>query len=555
MHIRSIVRWTLALLPTFAALIVTLAALNNPAAQAHRLNSIINCAGSIQTCIDSAIDGDTIVIAAGDYTESLTLNKAVSLTGVNSATTIIHALPNDRVLTVTVALTSSTIISGLTFMGGNVYGVGGIVGGIYAATGTLTLLNSRIVSNTYTGVDTYDAIIIGCLFLNNLQGLNVQHTLYSTSSAFINNGGGVTVDGATTIVDSWFENTSGYNGYTNSGLSVSSGGLILSNTTFISNSQNAVYISDGSAAVYGGRFERNSGDFSGGLFAPNSMIAVTDTVFIRNSSGTFAGGLVAYSVQIVGGRFENNTGNSGGAIFALSQAIVTGTVFVSNSASYRGGAIDASGALIDHARFEGNTSAGDGGGLFVGYYLLMTDTQFVSNTTAGSGGAVRLSEGIIVNTRFAQNAAGQSGTVLAGEAGNIKLQHVTIADVSLSPTSAIEVSAGTLGITDTIIANHAIAINNSGATVYEDYNLFYDNLTNTVGSIITGGHSLSGDPKFVDPANDDYRLGFGSAAIDHGVDVGLNTDLDGHPRDNLPDIGAYEFIWPYRWYFPIIYKQ
>src|SRR5512143_3296571 len=116
MHIRSITRWTLILLLTFAALIVTLTALNNPTAHADRLNSTIPCSGSIQACIDSAIDGDTIAIAAGDYTESLTLNKHVSLTGVDSATTVLHALPNDRVLTVTLALTSSTIIWVFTFI-------------------------------------------------------------------------------------------------------------------------------------------------------------------------------------------------------------------------------------------------------------------------------------------------------------------------------------------------------------------------------------------------------------------------------------------------------
>ncbi len=48
-----------------------------------------------------------------------------------------------------------------------------------------------------------------------------------------------------------------------------------------------------------------------------------------------------------------------------------------------------------------------------------------------------------------------------------------------------------------------------------------------------------GDPRFVDPAHDDYHLAFGSAAIDHGVDTGVYTDLAGkhahrsglrHPR-------------------------
>ena len=59
------------------------------------------CASTIQACIENAQAGDTILISAGDYTESLTLSKAVSLTGALSSTTILHALPNTRALTVT----------------------------------------------------------------------------------------------------------------------------------------------------------------------------------------------------------------------------------------------------------------------------------------------------------------------------------------------------------------------------------------------------------------------------------------------------------------------
>jgi nitrous oxidase accessory protein NosD len=81
------------------------------------------CGATIQACIDAAQAGDTIFIPAGDYTESLTLNKAVSLTGQLSGTTFLHALPNTRVLTVTgAAVNSSVVISGLTFTGGNVTG-------------------------------------------------------------------------------------------------------------------------------------------------------------------------------------------------------------------------------------------------------------------------------------------------------------------------------------------------------------------------------------------------------------------------------------------------
>lgn len=59
-----------------------------------------------------------------------------------------------------------------------------------------------------------------------------------------------------------------------------------------------------------------------------------------------------------------------------------------------------------------------------------------------------------------------------------------------------------------------------------------------------GAGNISGDPRFVDPANDNYRLQLGSPAID----AADPTAVDDHDLDNAPrpqggraDIGAYEF--------------
>ena len=77
-----------------------------------QVDLIVNPGESIQAAIDAANDGDTIVVNAGDYTESLTLSKPVSLTGVNSDTTIIQP-SGQRVLTVTGAtISTSVVISG-----------------------------------------------------------------------------------------------------------------------------------------------------------------------------------------------------------------------------------------------------------------------------------------------------------------------------------------------------------------------------------------------------------------------------------------------------------
>ena len=54
--------------------------------------------------------------------------------------------------------------------------------------------------------------------------------------------------------------------------------------------------------------------------------------------------------------------------------------------------------------------------------------------------------------------------------------------------------------------------------------------------------NIDADPLFVDPGNGDYRLMKDSPAIDAGTPVDAPaTDLDGNPRDALPDMGAYEY--------------
>jgi hypothetical protein len=48
-----------------------------------------------------------------------------------------------------------------------------------------------------------------------------------------------------------------------------------------------------------------------------------------------------------------------------------------------------------------------------------------------------------------------------------------------------------------------------------------------------GSNKVTGDPKFTDAANGNFKLGTGSAAIDKGFDMGL-------PKVGQPDIGAHE---------------
>jgi hypothetical protein len=58
----------------------------------------------------------------------------------------------------------------------------------------------------------------------------------------------------------------------------------------------------------------------------------------------------------------------------------------------------------------------------------------------------------------------------------------------------------------------------------------------------TLGNILNEDPVFTNPARYNYRLDTLSPAKDAGAEIGVLIDLDGNPRDELPDIGAFERI-------------
>jgi len=100
---------------------------------------------------------------------------------------------------------------------------------------------------------------------------------------------------------------------------------------------------------------------------------------------------------------------------------------------------------------------------------------------------------------------------------------------------------------------------NSASTLTADHNLFYlpqnqfilthGDTTYTATDIASLGEgNLSGDPLLVRPAwgeDGDYHLRESSPAIDAGTPIGAPTgDLENHPRDARPDIGAYEFGSP-----------
>jgi predicted outer membrane repeat protein len=412
------------------------------------------------------------------------------------------------VLTITgTSLSAASVISGLTIIGGSAD-----IGGGLLAERPVTLINLRFSSNTALlnggGFAAETVVIFDSQFIGNA----------AFDSAPFDSGGGGGLSAITAdITRGYFEN----------------------NTT--------TGLDRGNGPVGSG----------GGIYAVT--LTLTDTQFISNSA-IYGGGAAAWIVQIDGSRFEGNVATDvGGGLFA-SQAHVKDTTFISNSTASLGGGLYANDLLrMTNSRLEGNHArVGEAGVAGWSGPFAITSTQFIRNSTDGYGGGLAYSDGQvrIVNALFVSNTAALNGAALYLVSGQLDMLHTTIVGPSSNARTALLSLAATLHITNTILVNHTLGIN-APSSSSEDYNLFFGNLTNTVG-ITVGVNSLTGDPRFTDPPHDDYHLRWNSPAIDRGVDMGVSSDLDGNQRPVgiAVDIGVYEFqdaVW--RTYLPLVSSQ
>ena len=199
---------------------------------------------------------------------------------------------------------------------------------------------------------------------------------------------------------------------------------------------------------------------------------------------------------------------------------------------------------------------GCGGALFISNTLTLSRSLIINNVAHEGGGLyLATGSGRIVNSLFARNVALDNAglAMYLLPTGTLQILYTTVAAPALVSGDAVRVDSGNVTLKDTIITHHAIGLNRLGGNVTEDYNLFFGNSIDKFGSISGGTHDVSGDPKFVNAAGDNYHLGAGSAAIDAGIDVGIYTDIDGQTRpfDAGFDIG-YDEVVIYPLFLPLL---
>jgi hypothetical protein len=482
---------------------------------------------TIQTGIDYASVGDTVLVAAGTYVETINFNgKNISVIGADQATTIIDGDSTDGLSVVmfrngearSALLQNFTITNGNANNGNWPYSDdgGGILineyssptlrnllvvdnhasdwgGGIFISNSSSPLMDNITINENSSGQHG------GGLAIWNNSNAQVKNTNISNNMAG-NSGGGVYIDNQSSPV---FENVQ----ITDNTATTSGGGVFINieSDPIFEN----VQISDNTA-----------NDDGGGVWisGSNSDPVMNNMVISNNSAQSEGGGIWL-------------THDNGNPILTINSSTIS-----NNSAHYGGGIGDYGCTInVSYTTISGNTALYHGGGFYgVGGTLKMDHVEITDNTCVSSGGGLYL------------------------QTANTTLNHLTISDNTANGGGG---GLATCCNTDIDVEN-TIFFNNSPQE-FQYYggsntiNVFYSNISggqdlvvfyNTEDSLYWGPGNIDVDPFFADTASGDYSLLTGSQCIDagnpdaDGDSLTWETDYDDRDPDMTRlDMGAYFF--------------
>ena len=343
--------------------------------------------GTIQSGIDAAMDGDSILIAPGTYTG--TGNRDIDCKGKiikimssgNADQTVIDCEKLGRAFIIQSGETIKTVISGLTLMNGD------------ASQSDPQLYGGAILCWEHSAVT-----LLNCILSNN---------------SAPESGGAFYTDGSNTIIDSCT--------FQNNEATITGGGAYFGlkdyqsipailRSKFVGNRTTdevgrggGIYSEQSSITVYETEFKENEGYFGGGVGISNTMEAVfLNCRFLDNSAG-YGAGILTYSggADLFGCEFSNNISTySGGGLYDDANTRIS----------------------MRDCMFESNSAGGDSGGVYIGcntYSDCILDSCIIRNNSAVNAGGLQIaSPGVcqVNNCIIEDNAASSNGGGLYFEA-------------------------------------------------------------------------------------------------------------------------------------------
>lgn len=500
----------------FGAQVLMMMLLQQPAkgaAHASKLaSSCVNpggtggCYARIQDAINAASAGAAINVAAGTYTEHITMRDSVSVYGQGPSSTTIHGGYSGPTPTVYMSsISAGTVLSGVQVTGG---GTG------ISSTSTQ---DGGCIAIWYAAPTIVNTWVQGCTARNG-GGVFARYSspTFDNVSAWWNQalqrGGGFYIDGTGQVT------------LTDSSLFTGTNGTVLWNTADWDGG--GLFISGVTATVGGLRVWWNTANTSGGgvgiAHAPNPVWFVAN--LINWNWANNGGGLDVYSAtQLLLGlnTLDGNTAKYSGAGAQFSQAA---GLFQSNwlrtntAGSYGGGLSVVYGSpnlIVRDNWIEGNR-AGYGGGI----YLQTTAAPWVdgnvivTNTSTTAAGMALSQAGVatVTNNILARNVASTTWHLAGGILVDSSPAHIinnTIAD-NIGDGILFQEAEGMVIVNNIVSGNLGHGIEHYSDTLWvsptlaytADYNDVVSNLDGHYTGLGGGAHDLHANPQFVGPGGD-----------------------------------------------------
>gem|GEM_PF-5247776 len=542
---------------------------------------------TIQTGINAAQSGDTVTVAAGLYTENITLENGVHVQGSGRDACTIQGNVSTTVIFAN-GLTLPTTISGFTIQGGGGYTVGWagnqiMGGGVFADQSNLIIRDCRIKSNIAQiggGIAVMNSTVT---LADNEIILNAANR---ANAAAINMGGGLyLLDSSATVSGNTISNNLASSGPLNPSLvdpngnrapgggvclifSKNVGAVLFMDNTIASNEATGSQYYGGGFYIYqdqptftnniivlGNIFTGNKGLDGGAIALVQSSPKIVNNVFTQNQAH-WGGGIYGYRS---GGRIDANSFIDNQAVKIRPELVGGGAILFEvwstptiNANHFKGNtAVDYAGAIqaydegvsevIAANTFVDNTA--QFGGAVVVQLKAVADIQrnyFDGNQASMSGGALFAENTAlfpVTNNLFINNDAAMfGGAVSAVNQGLPSLINNTMANNTCGWQGA-----GVHSLSSPIVVMNNIVVNNQNFGMNADavasvtsYNDVWGNSPDNYFQLVTAGTgSISQDPLFVDTIA--YQLQAASPAKNAGNPLPQYNDTDG----TLNDMGAY----------------
>ena len=460
--------------------------------------SLGNPFATIQKGIDSAIDGDTVLVAAGTYVENINYNgKNIAVIGEDRETTIIDGDQNGSVVTIN-GDSLEIILSDFTISNGNGVSAGGI---IISSNNHNIYLSNLLVDNNISDCDYYCSgngggiSIYGYNGVSLLEQLVVSNNVSRGESGYVGFGGGIYIGDQ---VNTSMKEVSIINNSQTSNGDGGGGGLYVGQSRI--NMEDCIIMNNYS---YDESSDEGNG---GGIYMFNSHDVIMNNVIIENNNSNRNGGGVAWitsgwendapfdSISMINVTIADNFAENGAGLYVAGGRVIF---------------------LLDSVSIDNNFAESEGGGLsFTG-----TFANNPENRPIVIGNKVLISNNI---------ATFRYGGGINMDNSAFYLNSTSIVDNSISLEDEQIIRGGGITVRGDYVfeIENSIIWGNSAPAIYH-YNVGADSLSINYSNVQDDGWSgeenIGLDPLFCNPDTANYNLHANSPCIgtgENGVNMG-----------------------------------